>query len=104
VTTPPVERPGRWALPPEPPETWIGKNATVFVVGLTAVALGVPVLAMLPDARLSSYLLAGSYALGGLLSLGNSYLLLLQATVTQDRRLMWASAGFATLYAVYVVR
>ena len=104
MTTPPVERPGRWALPPEPPETWIGKNATVFVVGLTAVALGVPVLAMLPDARLSSYLLAGSYALGGLLSLGNSYLLLLQATVTQDRRLMWASAGFATLYAVYVVR
>jgi EAL domain-containing protein (putative c-di-GMP-specific phosphodiesterase class I) len=104
VTSPHVQRPGRWALPPQPPETWIGKNATVFVLGLAAAAVGVPGLLLLPDAGVRNYLLAAIYALGGLLSLGNSYLLLLQSTVTQDRRLMWASAGFATLFAVYLVR
>ena len=84
--------------------TWVGKNATVVVVILGALAIGVPGLVLLPDAGVSTYLLAGVYALGGLLSLGNAYLLVLQATVTQDRRLLWAAAGFGTLLAVYVVR
>ena len=104
MTSTQVERPGRWALPPEPPETWIGRNATVFLVAFAAVALGVPGLVLLPDAGLSTYLLVVVYALGGLLSLGNAFLLLLQAAVTQDQRLVWAAAGFATLFAVYVVR
>lgn len=104
MTTVPVERPGRWALPPEPPETWVGTNTTVFVVVLAAVAVGVPGLVLLPGAGVSTYLLGAVYAVGGLLALGCAYLLALQATVTQDRRLLWASAGFATLLAVYVLR
>ncbi|MCW2669700.1 MAG: response regulator receiver modulated diguanylate phosphodiesterase [Frankiales bacterium] len=104
MTSGTVERPGRWALPPEPPETWVGKNATAFLVILAAMAAGVPGLVLLPGTGLSTYLLATVYAAGGLLSLGNAYLLLLQATVTQDRRLLWASAGCATLLAIYVVR
>ncbi|MCU1601488.1 MAG: response regulator receiver modulated diguanylate phosphodiesterase [Frankiales bacterium] len=104
MTSVPVERPGKWALPPEPPETWVGTNTTVLVVALAGVAVGVPGLVLLPGADVTTYLLGAMYAVGGLLSLGCAYLLVLQATVTQDRRLLWASAGFATLLAVYVLR
>jgi EAL domain-containing protein (putative c-di-GMP-specific phosphodiesterase class I) len=103
VTTGPVERPGKWALPPEPPETWVGRNATLALLLGAAVAIGVPGL-VLPGDGVASALLAAVYAVGGLLALSSAYLLLLQATVTQDRRLLWASAGFATLVAVYALR
>jgi EAL domain-containing protein (putative c-di-GMP-specific phosphodiesterase class I) len=99
-----VERPGRWALPPQPPETWVGKNATlVFVIG-AALAVGVPGLVLLPDSGAATYALAGLYAVGGLAAVAASYLLVLQASVTQDRRLAWAAGGFATLLAIYLVR
>lgn len=99
-----VERPGRWALPPEPPETWVGKNATVAVIIAAGIAVGVPGLVLLPDAGWAGFFLSSVYGIGGLLSIGNSYLLVLQATVTQDRRLLWAALGYATLLAVYVLR
>jgi EAL domain-containing protein (putative c-di-GMP-specific phosphodiesterase class I) len=104
VTAAPVERPGRWALPPQPPETWVGKNTNVLVIMLAAIAVGVPGLVLLPNAGATTYVLAGLYALGGLLALGSAYLLLLQASVTEDRRLLWAASGFAMLLGVYVVR
>jgi EAL domain-containing protein (putative c-di-GMP-specific phosphodiesterase class I) len=104
VTAAHVERPGRWALPPQPPETWVGKNTAVLVIVLSGVAVGVPGLVLLPDAGAATYLLAVLYAVGGLLALGNAYLLLLQASVTEDRRLLWAAGGFVALLVVYVLR
>jgi EAL domain-containing protein (putative c-di-GMP-specific phosphodiesterase class I) len=82
----------------------VGTNATVVVIVLAAVAVGVPGLVLLPGAGGSTFLLAAIYAVGGMLALGNAYLLVLQATVTQDRRLLWSAAGFATLLGVYIVR
>jgi EAL domain-containing protein (putative c-di-GMP-specific phosphodiesterase class I) len=99
-----VERPGRWALPPQPPETWLGNTATLGLVTAAALAVGVPGLVLLPDAGAGTFVLAGLYALGGLFSLVTTYLLVLQASVTQDRRLAWAAGGFATLYVVYLLR
>jgi EAL domain-containing protein (putative c-di-GMP-specific phosphodiesterase class I) len=99
-----VERPGRWALPPAPPETWIGSTAALGLVAGAALAVVVPGLVLLPDAAASTFVLAGLYALGGLLALVSAYLLVLQASVTQDRRLAWVAGGFATLYAVYLAR
>jgi EAL domain-containing protein (putative c-di-GMP-specific phosphodiesterase class I) len=99
----PYDHHGRWALPPQPPETWAATNATVAAVVLGGVALGVPGLVLLPGGG-SSFLLAAIYAVGGLLALGSGYLLVLQAGVTEDRRLLWTAAGFLTLLGCYVAR
>ena len=102
MTAASFERPGRWALPPQPPETWASTNATVAAVVLGGIALGVPGLVLLGGGR--SYLLAVGYAVGGLLSVGCGYFLALQAGVTEDRRLLWAAAGFGALLGCYVAR
>jgi EAL domain-containing protein (putative c-di-GMP-specific phosphodiesterase class I) len=104
VTTSPVERPGRWALPPQPPETWIGSWATLIFLGGAALSVAVPGLVLLPDAGVATYLLALLYALGGLLALSSTYLLLVQASVTQDNRLTWMAGGFGFLFVLELVR
>ena len=104
VTTSLVERPGRWALPPQPPETWVGSSATLVLMVGAALTLGVPGVTLLPDGGAATYVLAALYMLGGLLSLGSVYLLLVQASVTQDRRLSWTAGGFAMLFVLELVR
>jgi EAL domain-containing protein (putative c-di-GMP-specific phosphodiesterase class I) len=104
VNTSPVERPGRWALPPQPPETWVGSWATLLLLGGAALTVAVPGLVLLPNAGVSTYLLAALYAIGGLLALSSTFLLLVQASVTQDRRLAWMSGGFALLFLLELIR
>jgi EAL domain-containing protein (putative c-di-GMP-specific phosphodiesterase class I) len=104
VTTAPIARPGRWALPPQPPETWVGGTAGLLLLLGIAVSLTVPSLALLPDDKVESLLLAVVYVIGSLLSLSAAYLLAVQASVTQDRRLAWAGVGYATLWLVYQAR
>ena len=104
MTTSLVARPGRWALPPQPPETWVGSTAMLLLLMGAAAAVGVPGLVLLPDAGASTFALGSIYALGGLLAVANTYLLVIQAAVTQDRRLGWAAGGFATLLLVELIR
>ncbi|MCU1596105.1 MAG: response regulator receiver modulated diguanylate phosphodiesterase [Frankiales bacterium] len=104
MTTHPVERPGRWALPPQPPETWVGSTANLVMLFGAALTLALPGLVLLPKAGVATYFLAALYAVGGLLALSSSYLLLVQATVTQDRRLSWTAGGFGMLFVLELVR
>jgi EAL domain-containing protein (putative c-di-GMP-specific phosphodiesterase class I) len=104
VTTSLVERPGRWALPPQPPETWVGSTATLFLIIGAAAGVAVPGLVLIPEAGPATIALAVLYAFGALCCVATSYLLVLQASVTQDRRLSWLAGGFATLLLVYLVR
>ncbi len=99
-----VERPGRWALPPQPPETWVGGPASLALVIGVALTLAVPGLVLLPNAGSATYLLALLYVVGGLLSASTAYLLVVQAAVTQDRLLGWMAGGFGLLLAVELVR
>jgi len=103
VTAAPNSRPRRWALPPQPPETWASTNATVVAVVLGGVALAMPGLLLLPGGG-NAYLAALVYATGGLLAVGNGYLLTLQAGVTEDRRLLWVATGFGALLGCYLAR
>lgn len=104
MTTSLVERPGRWALPPQPPATWVGSTATLALLVAGSLTLGVPGLVLLPNAGPAAFVLALLYAIGGLLALASAYLLVVQASVTQDRRLGWTAGGFAMLLALELVR
>ena len=99
-----VARPGGWALPPQPPETWVGSNATLLFLILAALTAALPGLVLLPTGGAATILLATLYTVGGLLALGTAYLLMVQATVTQDRRLTWAAGGFAFVFLVELAR
>ena len=99
-----VPRPGRWSLPPTPPESWLGGNASLAVVVAGGAALGFPGLLLVPRAAASTVGLALAYGIGGLLALGCTYLLVVQASVAQDARLRWLAAGFALLLVVDLVR
>jgi EAL domain-containing protein (putative c-di-GMP-specific phosphodiesterase class I) len=104
VTAALIERPGRWALPPQLPETWVGASAGLVLVIGVAVSLTVPSLALLPDDKPESLVLAAVYIVGSLLCLSTAYLLVVQSSVTQDPRLAWAGAGYVWLWAVYEAR
>lgn len=104
MTTSLVERPGRWALPPQPPETWVGSVATLSLLIAVVAGVTVPSLVLIPLGEPDTALLALLYALGACLSAASAYLLVVQASVTQDRRLAWAAGGFAILWVVYLLR
>lgn len=99
-----VRRPGRWALPPMPPEQWVGHRASPLLVCGAAVAVAVPELILFRDSGDGQLQLAIAYALSGLLALACAFLLVIQAAITQDRRLAWVSAGFAAMLLVDLAR
>jgi EAL domain-containing protein (putative c-di-GMP-specific phosphodiesterase class I) len=99
----PVLRRGGWALPAEPPETWVGARWAVGLLVALAVAVGLPVLRALeldgPGAGL-----AVTHAVAGTAAAVTGYLLLVQASLTGDPRLRWVAAGYAAVLAVVVGR
>jgi len=76
----------------------------LFLLIGAAAGVAVPGLVLIPDARPATAVLAVIYALGALFSCACSYLLVIQADVTQDRRLTWLAGGFATLWLLYLLR
>jgi EAL domain-containing protein (putative c-di-GMP-specific phosphodiesterase class I) len=98
------KRPGRWALPPQPPETWVGHRASPLLVVGAAVAVAVPELILFPGAAPGRLALAGAYAAGGLMALACAYLLVIQASIAEDDRLAWAGGGFGILLVVDLAR
>ena len=104
MTTEAQLRPGRWALPPQPPETWVGGTATLLLLGGLAASLAVPTVVLLAQASPATFALAAVYTVGALLSVATTYLLVVQAAVTQDRRLGWAAGAFAAVWLTYLLR
>lgn len=99
-----VRRPARWALPPRPPESWVGHRASPLLVFVAALAVAVPELILFRDGDGGQVGLAVAYAVGGLLALACGYLLVIQGAVAQDRRLHWAGGGFGLLLVVDLTR
>lgn len=99
----PYVRRGGWALPPAPPETWVGGGWTVaLMVGLLACVV-VPGAGLLRDDVSASVPLAASHALAGVAALLTSYLLLVAASVTGDVRLRWVAGGYGLLLGVVLL-
>ncbi|MCW2542776.1 MAG: response regulator receiver modulated diguanylate phosphodiesterase [Frankiales bacterium] len=99
-----VRRPGRWALPPMPPETWVGHRASPLLAVGAAIAVAVPELILFRGTGPARLELAIAYAVGGLLALVSAYLLVIQSAIAQDRRLIWGGGGFALLLLVDLAR
>ncbi|MGB8651428.1 MAG: hypothetical protein WCD35_12285, partial [Mycobacteriales bacterium] len=104
MSSPVVQRPGRWALPPTPPERWVGSRASLLLVVCAGLAAGLPSVLVLPGARGAATALAVLYGVGGLTITAVTYLLTVQATVTQDRRLAWAAGGYVLMLLVELAR
>ena len=73
MTAAPIERPGRWALPPQLPETWVGASAGLILVIGVAVSLAVPSLALLPADKPESLIPPAVHTVGSLLFLSTPY-------------------------------
>ena len=99
-----VERRSGWALPPRPPESWVGGRWTAGLVAAVVLVLSLSALP-LRGARdapaLGLVAVAAVSAVGGLVA---AYVLLLQASVTGDARLRWVGSGFAAVVPVVLLR
>jgi EAL domain-containing protein (putative c-di-GMP-specific phosphodiesterase class I) len=99
----PYVRRGGWALPPAPPETWVGGAFTAaLLVGLLACVV-VPGAGLLRDDITASLPLAATHALAGVATALTSYLLLVAASVTGDVRLRWVAGGYGLLLGVVLL-
>jgi EAL domain-containing protein (putative c-di-GMP-specific phosphodiesterase class I) len=89
-----VRRPG-WALPPQPPETWVGGLwLTVLLVAVT-VAVLVPLVPVWNGASSTDTRLADAHAVAGAAAVVAALTLLVQSMVADERLLRWAAGGYA---------
>ncbi|MCU1589654.1 MAG: hypothetical protein JWP11_910, partial [Frankiales bacterium] len=88
-----VRRPG-WALPPQPPETWVGGVwLSAFAIAL-AVAVFVPIAPVWHGGSHDSTLLADARALAAVAAVLAGFALIVQALVIGDRWLRWVAGGY----------
>ncbi|MEX2289473.1 MAG: EAL domain-containing protein [Mycobacteriales bacterium] len=93
-----------WALPPQPPEKWVGRRWEGALFGALALALGVPVLRLVTEASGATGALVALHAAAGCAALVTAYVLLVQASVTGDPRLRWMAAGYAAVWPLAMLR
>jgi len=94
----------RWALPPRPPDSWIGGVwSAALVVGLL-LAVAVPVVSAEGDTASRSLTRTALAVLTAAAALIAAHSLLIEHSVRGDRRLQWAAAGFAGGYGVLLLR
>lgn len=97
ATTRTVRRPG-WALPPQPPETWVGGLWITLLAVAVAVAVAVPTASVWDGASGGDALLAEARALEGASAVVTAFVLLVQSTVAGDRWLRWIAGGYALTF------
>lgn len=86
-------RPG-WALPPKPPETWVGGLWLAILLVAVAVAVVVPIAPVWGSRNSEETLLAYARAVAGTAAVIAAFVLLVQSTVAGDRWLRWVAGGF----------
>jgi EAL domain-containing protein (putative c-di-GMP-specific phosphodiesterase class I) len=102
VTVTRAERRTSWALPPQPPENWVGNRWVVALFVALATAALLPARALL-DGRVTLPL-ATLHAATGCAALITAYVLLVQSTVTGDPRLRWVATGYAAVWPLALLR
>jgi EAL domain-containing protein (putative c-di-GMP-specific phosphodiesterase class I) len=104
VSTSLAERRTGWALPPQPPESWVGSRWSIALVGALVTASGLPLLRLLDDRSAQALQLTALHVVAGCAALVTAYVLMVQESVTGDSRLRWVAAGYAALWPLVLVR
>ncbi|MFN2522014.1 MAG: EAL domain-containing protein [Mycobacteriales bacterium] len=86
----------RWALPPRPPEQWVGRVWSLLAGGGALIA----VVAQLPHRAETGRVVPDGLA--ALAALAAAYALLMEHAVRGEARLRWMAAAFAAAYALLV--
>lgn len=87
-----------WALPPHPPEAWLGGRRSLGLSTALAVAAILPVTQLLQHLGLASTATAGLQLAAGFAALVAAYLLLVQSAVTTDPVLRFVAGGCAAAF------
>ena len=104
MTTARVERRTGWALPPQPPENWVGTRwAGAFTVGLAS-AIAIPALGLLSSPSKAVVALVALHAAGATAALVAAYVLMIQETVNGDARLRWMAAAYVAIWPLVLLR
>jgi hypothetical protein len=104
VTTPFADRRLGWALPPQPPENWVGSRWAVALLVALVAAAGIPALALREDRTTELVSLVALHAAAGCAALITGYVLMIQASVTGDRRLRWMASAYIAIWPLALLR
>ena len=99
-----AERRTGWALPPRPPEHWVGSRWSIALVGALVTASGLPLLRLLDDRSAQALQLTALHVVAGCAALVTAYVLMVQESVTGDARLRWVAAGYAAVWPLVLLR
>ena len=104
MSTPRVERRTGWALPPKPPEDWVGAHWFPALLAALVTAVGIPAFALREPRTSELISLVSLHAVAGAAALVTAYVLLIQASVTDDRRLRWMAPAYAAMWPFVLLR
>ena len=104
MSTSPAQRRTGWALPPQPPESWIGSRWRVALLTALGLAAGIPALALRDDLSTDLLQLVAVHVTVGCAALVAAFVLLVQESVTGDARLRWVAAGYAGVWPLALLR
>lgn len=103
ATTGTARRPA-WALPPQPPETWVGGLWLTLLAVAVAVAVFVPLAPVWGGDDRSAWWLADARAAAAAAAVIAAFSLLVQSTIAGDRALRWIAGGYGTAFLLALAR
>ena len=104
MTTPRLERRTGWALPPQPPENWVGSRWSLVLLAALVAAAGIPALGLRGGDVAERLPLVVLHGAAGCAAVLTAYVLLIQQTVTGDARLRWMACGYVAVWPLVLLR
>jgi EAL domain-containing protein (putative c-di-GMP-specific phosphodiesterase class I) len=98
-----VRRPG-WALPPQPPETWVGGLWLTGLLAAVTAAVALPIAPVWAGASGADLVLAEAAIVAAIAAVVAAFMLLVQTMVAGDRWLRWVAGGYGLAFLLTLAR